>query len=697
MKRLLLSAALLTAGTLTLSSNLWAHGGQFRGPGGSVPPSMREPTDPTPPPPPPPTGGPPTTPPPTTTPGTGAPPPTTPPPTTPIPSTPTPSPDTGAPGAGRKTPQSFENWVFWYENNKEDLERLKEAIYSRITSDNPMSVLGGSRDAGGQQGGATQSTATKVETHIIPALKWAMNPENAGHQDIESAAYIALAKMTKDPLDIELIKKGLATEGKAKRDQITQESAALALGLLRRAESAKQFPAADLDKVRDFLFSLIENDKDYAVGTRAFAAMAIGLLGDQPCGSGEYATDVLAARKAVTNRLFDLVQAKHVDENMPVALLMGLGMQAKESVSEEIQTQLAEATLRGKLGKTDVSDMVRSYCALQLGRVGSPSAIRPLVNALTGRGVDKQTQRSVAIALGLLGRLVPVENRLEIAKALKDGGEKAGDNSVKNFALISLAYLINKDIEEDRTDILEAGKAGEYLLAQAKDGNFVQRPFGAIALALVGRRIDDTNSIKAYQDFKQAAVVALREGLSSQKLDKRSRAGFATSLGIIQDIYSRKALVALVADPKEDRELRGYSAIALGLIRTPTDEVKKALRSALDERSSEEMRQQCATALGLLEDPSAVDVLLTALKEAESQNLKGQIVLALARIGDARAVEPLVDLLKNKKEGDLTRALACAGLGVVGDLEALPSLTRISKDINYRASIFYINEVLSIL
>jgi len=312
--------------------------------------------------------------------------------------------------------------------------------------------------------------------------------------------------------------------------------------------------------------------------------------------------------------------------------------------------------------------------------------------------VDKQTQRSVAIALGLLGRLVPVDGRLELAKAIKDGIEKNSDNSVKNFGLISLAYLVIKDIDEGRTDVLEQAKVGDYLLQMAKDGNFMQRPFGALALGLVGRKIGDTTQVKLYEEFRQASLVTLREGLESQKMDKRSRAGFATSLGIIKDTFSRKNLVKIVADDKEDKELRGYSAIAVGLIGGAMNEdVKKALYGALAERSSEDMRQQVAISLGLLMDPGAVTELLKALKEAESQNLKGQIVLALARIGDARAVEPMVSLLKDKKEGDLTRALACAGLGVVGDLEDLPSLSRLSKDINYRASIFYVNEMLSIL
>jgi HEAT repeat protein len=695
MKRLFLGAALIGAGFCLAAPSLWAHGGQFRGPGGSVPPSLREPTDPTPPPPPPPSG-PPTTPPPTTPPPT-TPPPTTPPPTTPPPTTPPPTtdmPNTG-PG-GKKSQLGFENWIFWYENNKEDLENLKRAIYTRVTSDNPLGQLGGGRETGSQQGGATQGTASKVETEIIPALKWAMEPGNAAHQDVESASYIALAKVTKFPEDIERIRGGLDLSNK-KLDPVTIESAALSLGLLRRQETAKQFSATELDKVRNVLFGVIEDDK-YHTGARAFAAMSLGLLGDQPTGSGDYAGDVEAAQKVTTAHIWDLLQQQYKDDgSVQVSLLIALGLQPKKSVTEDMQTELQNATLKGKLGKEEISTEVRSYAALALGRVGTPSAIKPLQSTLMARSVSAQVQRSVAIALGLLGRIVPVDTRLEIAKVLKDGIEKISDASTKNFGVISLAYLVNKDIEEGRTDVLEGGKVGDYLLQITKDGNYIQRPFGALALALIGRQIDDTgSSVKAYEEFKQKSLETIREGFQSQKLDKRSRAGFAVALGIIRDTYQRKALMAVVADGKEDRELRGYSAIALGLIKNSNEEIKKTLREALGERS-EEMRQQVATALGLLQDAGAVDSLLTMLKEAESQNLKGQVVLALAKIGDARAVTPLVERLKDKSEGELTRALACAGLGVVGDLEWIPSLSRISKDINYRASVFYVNEVLSIL
>ena len=51
---------------------------------------------------------------------------------------------------GAKGSLGFENWVFWYHNNKADIENLKKALYSRVSSENPLFVVGG---ANGQMDG----------------------------------------------------------------------------------------------------------------------------------------------------------------------------------------------------------------------------------------------------------------------------------------------------------------------------------------------------------------------------------------------------------------------------------------------------------------------------------------------------------------------------------------------------------------
>src|SRR5947208_2821728 len=118
MKRLVFGLGGLAAslmGLVAFAPGALAHGGQFRGPGGAVPPGLREPGDPTPPPPPPPSRPPP----PVTTPS--QPPPPMPPITTP---------GDGPPTPGKKSPTSFDQWVFWWNNNNDDILHLKESIYA---------------------------------------------------------------------------------------------------------------------------------------------------------------------------------------------------------------------------------------------------------------------------------------------------------------------------------------------------------------------------------------------------------------------------------------------------------------------------------------------------------------------------------------------------------------------------------------
>jgi HEAT repeat protein len=289
------------------------------------------------------------------------------------------------------------------------------------------------------------------------------------------------------------------------------------------------------------------------------------------------------------------------------------------------------------------------------------------------------------------------DDRIQVAQTLLKSIDKLKDSSAKNFAVISLAYLVVADVKSEKTDVIGGTKVREYLLDLAEDGKYIQRPFGALALALIGKEIKEDTSIDAYGDFRAKALEILRNGLGTKKLDKRGRAAFATSLGIIRDQSSVKALTEIVADRKEDQELRGYAALSLGLIGVATKQVLEPIREALKERRSEELRQQTATALGLLQDKDGVELLLNELDKAKSQNVKGQVVLALAKIGDARAVGPMIKMLQDESEQDLTRALSCAGLGVIGDMEWLPSLSRISLNVNYRASTDLINEVLSLI
>jgi len=359
---------------------------------------------------------------------------------------------------------------------------------------------------------------------------------------------------------------------------------------------------------------------------------------------------------------------------------------------------LRECGLKARLFKQPVLDVTASYAVLALGRVGTPKDIPALLTAMRVRQTSANVKRSAAISLGRLGQRIDGPERANLAVELWNAVEATKETSTKNFGLISIAYLLEADIKAERTDVLDAKgvKVAEQLLKIAEGGKYSERPYGALALGLVGRAIGERALVLEYGQLRLDALRVLRAGLRSKGIDKRSQAAFATALGMLRDEGSKKDLVEILRDRQEDKELRGYAAVALGLIGTPSPDVTKAVKDAMREHSSEELRSQTAIALGLLGAADAVPTLLDELKGAESQNVQGQVVIALAKIGDARAIEPMVALLRSDKP-DLTRALACAGLGLIGDLEWIPSLSRISKDINYLAVGDVISEVLSIL
>lgn len=687
--RMLLLGVLLTALVLpSVAVDAHAHGGQYRGPGGALPPNLREPHDPVPPPPPPSTGQPPVTESPTGP--TGRP---TPPVTNPggAPPPPVTGNDPFSNGGDRKRPAratiTADSWIFWYEYNKDTLEELKRHIYALgATRSGPF---GSMLAEAGARTGARHATRAQVKTLVIPALLWSIDPRNVKHQDIESAAYIALAKVTDEPAHIELIQKGTAS-----KNGITAESCCLALGMLRREKVADQFDGTTLDRVRDFLFTMVQDDKQRA-RKRAFAAFALGLLGNQPSGSSDY-----DGATATTDRLFDLLATPYEHADVPASIFQAIAMQSPTSVTGDQRALLRDAASKRRIHKQEINDYVASYAAAALGRIGDPAVdVHGLSLLAVGRRAGLNVQRAATIGLGTLGARAKPAARVEIANTLMRGigSKRIREQTARNLAQISLAYLANADIRAETTGVLGNERIRSFLIEQARSGRTGERTYAALALGLMCREIGDTMNVDLYNKFASEARTALRAGLMSKKFSKRDRAAFAVALGIAGDKPSITQLTELVDDDKGDAELRGYSAIALGHIGVATRQVLQPIRAALMSRRSERLRQSCATALGLLQDKQAVRMLTEELQHARSQSARGQIIVALAKVGNEDAIAPLVKRLKDAKEQDLTRALACAGLGIVGDINWIPALAAISKDINFRASGDAFNEVLSIL
>ncbi len=673
MKRLLLVLA-ATSVLLALSSReapVLAHGGQYRGPAGEVPPNSRDPRDPQPPP-----EGPATPTPPggddTGTPGGGdggA--------VTPNPDPPKPrSPDgsgpirdgplggerTGTPRAAPHKVMSFDNWLFWWNHNKDEFILRRTALRAREGS---ISARGSAHfygAAGGRNRADRHPASEKVIfERVVPALGRLIANRDV-HPDIRGGAVIALARCGR-PEDVPAIL-ALARPG-AGEDNLVLESAILALAMMQ----------VKTPEVRDFLVTFLD-DMDRPFRARAFAALAIGLLRD----------DSPAAFAALARRL----DGREATMDLPVCALTAIGLVGDEARVPDLLRWLDA----GGCGTAKFGDLERAHLIAALGRIGSPKAMKAVEMALL-RG-DTMTRRSAVIAFGqILPQAEPAAqlagvNRL--VAALRD----EDDTTARGFGLISLGRLGGAENAPEAVR-----KAAEtVLLREFRGGSEATKPFAALALGILAFEWG-AEPVKP-AEMKYAVVEALRGDLAALRGDKVVLGADAIALGLVgeRNAETVKLLVRILDDRGMEKKLRGSAAVALGLIGDLA--ARDSILRVLEEREDRNLRVDAAVGAGLLGDASAVERLVAILDEPKStQFVLGSVALALGQIGDARALDGLMAVVEpDRVDGrypDLTRALAVVAVGQIVDRAEVRVLYRLSKDVNYRASVNALEEVLSIL
>ncbi len=662
-----LAAAMVLCG-LMLAPEVQAHGGSFRGPNGGVPPGLREPSDPEPPPPPPSdpgTPGGPITP---TDPGPG---PITPPETghdtggdngpPPPPTGPTQGPK---PKASTKS-LTFESWRFWWAYNSDDILNLKSHIYSSKTA-SASAIFFSSKSDEENRRNAQRPTERAITTTIIPALMRSLERKD-DHEDIHGGAIIALGKVG-TATNTQIFRDATFNEYKNSKGQKMDfglqatESAALALGLIPSLSDKEK------EGVRNALLEIVQSDK-LRPRERAWAAVGLGLQRD---------------RDAV-RPLWALLEKKYSDDNVPAGILCGLGLIGDPSIVEDLNTAFDS----GKLNGVEVSDRVRAFIGYAITKIADPKSLDVIGKILKGRGVGRAAKRSAAIAAGTCGaKSGDAKVKDEVVKTLERFLDNSGgDPSGENFAIIALSQIA--------TD-----KAMRTLIKLTADGKYGQREFAGIGLATQVFYADRAKELKTGEGMdaklREDIVKALRDASDKNKAAD-TKAAFILGLGLVKDRASLEQITMLAAKQGTDPVLRGFCCVSLGLLGDTSEQVKAALKFALEERSSQDLRRDAATGLGLLKDAESVKLLLDMLKTAKSFAVQGQLIQAIGTIGDHTAIDPLVELLDNTSQQSQTRAMAAVGLGMIGDLREIPALGRLSKDFNYRASVPDLDELLFIL
>lgn len=509
------------------------------------------------------------------------------------------------------------------------------------------------------------------EDKIVPFLRTVVAGKRGNDPDLMAAAVLALAKTTSEPADVETI---LALSEDPSRPRLVLEAAALAPGLLRRSEPKQRFDPSLLDRVRGRCLAVYDGRTQGSRRVRASAALALGLLGDQPTMPFVAGAPRLDVAFALLERL------KAADDvEFEVALSIALGLQASTFVSRDVLDALRGLASTGVLASRPRPSACRAHAIVAYARLAGAEASGLLFRFLRAPHEENDLRHAAMAALGVVaGRLYPLA-RTAAAGEVSAHADRGNPETV-GLALLTLGRLFGAAFEDgaDRTTI--ASPAAELLLRQIDEGPGAARSVAALATGLALRPSPAPELDAAGSMFRLKAVDALTK-LDDERTDPALRGVAYLALGLSRGAASAPRLVALVGRRDMDVELRARAATALGLLGLRGTDLLEALRAALDTKAPDVVRREAARSLGYLGDVAALPALVADLRANLSDAIRSRAAAGLGALHRTAAVDPLIELASDRSAGDLARAVAVAALGLLADPERVRSLSRLATDL----------------
>ncbi|MHC5009449.1 MAG: HEAT repeat domain-containing protein [Planctomycetota bacterium] len=613
-------------------------------------------------------------------------PPLKPPPSTPRPGLPSTPGGPLNPGTGPVTggvggvPNPAEAWQTWWNLNRWGLLAGRdEAQLHRVVTPGD-----GSDDTETALSGWTRRRVLAARTSIVPFLLRLVEPAARERDEVVAAALIALGRVSEDRIVFHLLLHHLKDPEGA---PIVRESAALAVGLLRRTDPDIQYRGDDLDDLREELLTVFD-DADAPTRTRAFCALSIGLLADQPYGSTIAKDGRLMARG-----LWQRMSRKYPSQELPVALLVALGLQPPAGVPEATRDALrAIVSGRPVLGRR-WDPVERSHALSTALRLGGDASHRLLLRTLSMKRTHVHLRRAAYISIGHVAGGMTPRQRLDTARALVHALDYRRDPFTTSLGHIAAGHLLRADLGTGSTNVLRDGRLSRILFDQAEDGVTIARGFAAVGLAIAaaGRNVPEEAGT-----FLEGVERIMMNGLLRGRGDDRVVGAYVVGAGIIASRRAVEPLREILLDTGSDPEIRGHAALALGQIGVRSPEVMDALKAALSEQRGIPLRRQSALGLALLGGRLVHTDLLEELRTADTLHHRVQVVLAIGRLGDLTAVPHLVAYASDADRKDVDRAFGVVSLGLLADPEPRPSLLRVAGDANYPAGTDALIEALSI-
>ena len=529
--------AVLVAASAASAAPAFAHGGQYRGPGGRVP------NDPT-------------------------------------------------PGTGGGGPTPTTDWEAWWSANAWRYLNLRERLRQRDRGGSGMVSSGG---LGSPSGAAPMERPAEVldprknfEDEVLPVVIAALQDEDA---EVRSAATIALGKMgfarslldlrkaVRDPVrdvrDGAVLALGMLGEPFAAEDlrgvlldvkeqDRTRSFAAVGLGLLGGEEPGRALldfldPAADAKVVGGLRRSpLTEASALTGLGMAGFAAAAPSIRKDYDSATrfdpavrafGAIALARLADRGAIPSLLQGL---DHARDPMRQSAAIALGLLAKPEDAAVIET-LAKRLHEEK----DVN--TRQFCLMSLSRIGGDPA---------KAAIRKYLEKGPRIDLPLAALAAALGKDREALPAVRKMFEAERQPSVKSGYAIALGlYGDLESAETMRKLALAQGESELRVACMTALGLMNDGASAAPVRALIDTENDPAIRLGAATCLgllQDRAVVEVLESLAKDGGNALLRSGACRLLGHVGAPRSSKLLIAIVKDPKDNSIVRMAATAALG-------------------------------------------------------------------------------------------------------------------------------------
>lgn len=581
------------------------------------------------------------------------------------------------------TPTTEMSWQLWWNLEKERWLPARRFASATVTP------AGSGRGAAGWAAERSHLATTRA----IPALLALLDPETRHPEDVVASAALALGKIATEPAHVEVLFRVVLDPT---RPDLARESAALALGHLRRDDPAMRLETRVLESVRGRLLQVfdahVEGKKlKTPVRTRAFAMYAIGLLGDQPFQDDPLSRD----GRLITKLIWERLAVPYGDRELHVAALTALGLQPRAGVPEGVIDGLKAIVTGSKALGHGWDVLKRAHAATAVARLGGPSGHALMLRLMADKRRSLPIRLSAVLALADRAPHLSSAERGAALRMAKRVFDLEQELLAVGLANVALGRLLAAQLASGSTRALRAEDLESVLLTRLKTAPWYLRGFAALALGLAARACDP--SVEAMRTFRTKVRTALTRLARVAATQPDVQGACAVALGLMRAKEAAPVLVAMVRDATRADDVRGHAALALAQIGGGGGAVEALADLVKDPKAPAVARSQAAHALALLGETRIASTLVDALAEASTTRRLAALATALGRLGNLRAVESLLVTANDTGQRDLVRAMALVALGRLLDPAPRPSLLRITGGACYPARTRALQEVFTIL